>query len=210
MAHVLSVNDVLRVRFVCSQGSQMSINVRHYVTTSITGTSATDADAAARLNTLYALLFKQILTVDALYRGVGVQVIDPGPPFVEQADVSSAGGGTVVGDALPPQTAGLIKLTTAFAGRAGRGFLYAPFPSEGDNGATGAPSAGYVTRLGQLKDQLLGTITVGVLPNTAQIVPILWSGALASARTITGGVARPFWSQQKRRSYLRKGDVFPF
>jgi hypothetical protein len=210
MAHVLAVNDVLRVRWVHQQGAQMAVNVRHYVVTSTTGTSATDADAASRFNTLTAALFKALMTVNSVYRGVGVQVIDPGPPFVEQTDITSAGGGTVVGDALPPQVAGLIKFTTAFAGRSGRGFMYPPFPGEADNGAGAIPAAGYVTNLTALKNAMIATVTVGVLPNTATLTPILWNGALAAARTVNGGVARAFWSQQKRRSFLRKGDVFPF
>lgn len=209
MAHTLAADEVMRFRIFSTMETQVAVNIRHYLVTATTGTGVTDLDTTAFMDQRLAPLMKSLMTAQAQYRGVGGQVIFPTPPFVEQFSQGFTGAGSIAGDAQAPQVCGLIKFTTAFGGRAGRGFIYPPFPAETDCDLTGVTTLGYRTALTALKDSLIVPVTIGAAGNTATLVPILWSGSLATARLINGGVIRNYWSQQKRRSFLRKGDVLP-
>lgn len=209
MAYVVQVGDVLRMRTVCLQGTQIAINVRHWLVSAVAGGSVSDLAIAQHMDALFAPAYKGVMTTSASYRGCGVQRISPPPVLLEQTSNTNAGAGTVLGEPLAPQTTGLIKVTTAHAGRSGRGFIYLPFPGETDNVGNGIPSAGY-----RILAEAVGTIwvtpvTVGAAGNTATLNPVLRNAKTGAVTPITGRVFRIYWSQQKRRSYLRRGDIAP-
>lgn len=210
MAQALLIDDIVKVRVICFQGTQSAVNVRHYHVTNVAGNGATDAQAAARFDILLSTTYRLMMTSSGAYRGVGVQVVGPGTPTVEVSNTTGAGPGQVVGEPLPPQNAGLIKFTTHVAGRAGRGFLYTPFPGEGDNTGNGICSAGYILNLDALGGILTQVVTVGTLPDTVTLTPVLYNRVTKSTIVVSGFKSRPYFSQQKRRSYLRRGDVPAF
>jgi len=210
MAQALLIDDIVKVRVICFQGTQSAINVRHYRVSNIAGNGATDAQAAARFDVLLATTYRLMMTGTGSYRGDGVLWEGPGSPTVEVSNSDGTGPGNVIGEPLPPQNAGLIKFISIVAGRAGRGFLYTPFPGEADNTGNGICSAGYILNLDALGGILSQPVTVGTLPDTANLIPVLYNRVTKNTITVTGFKSRPYFSQQKRRSYLRRGDVPAF
>lgn len=207
----MPLNDILQVRILCVEGAQIAFNVQHAQITTVTPPEPTYQEIATFVNGLLAAPYKSVMTSASQYRGIGVQRLFPLPLSLESVEVGSAGNGSVVGDAMPPQVAGLISLRTDFGGRAFRGRLYVPFPGEADNAATGVPTAGYLT----------GINAIGLFFPTAHVVPGGGGGNLTirfgvyhrALHTITPIMERrlsPNWATQRRRSTLGRPNAPPF
>jgi len=204
------VGNVVQLRCACQLGSQISINVRHFRVSAISGTGVADDILAGLLDAAVAPFYKALLPTTATYLGSGVQIIRPLPPQIEQVSLGAAGAGTVAGDPLPPATSGLVSLRTNTATRKGRGRVYVPFPSESDNGVTAAPSAGYITRMDNLMTVFVGTTAYGTPPNTSTLIGVVYNRLAGTTIDLTGIRSRSNWAQQRRRSFLRRSDISPF
>lgn len=204
----MEIGDLLEVKIFCRRVTQAGINIRHYNVIAKGGAGVSSTDIAAFLDPIFAPLYKAVLTAEGRYEGVTCQRIRPVPPLVEGISASASGFGTVTGDTLPKQTAGVISLVTEFAGRRYRGRVYVPFPGETDSDSTGAPVAAYVTRLQAIANAFLPirVITVGI--NSNQIQSVVFSRVPPETRTpVVGAVAvNIFGTQRRRGDYGRTND----
>lgn len=210
MATVLAVNDIWRVRIACYTPDQASVNVLHYKVIGTAGAGATDQDLADRVNTLAAPLYKAVLSVSATYRGTSAQRIFPGPLTAAAFSVGSAGIGTVAGEPLPTQCAGIISLHTSLAGRRQRGRIYLPFPGEDSSTNPGVPTGAYVTAAQTLANALFTTIVAGVGGNTSNLDPVIFHRSTNTADVITRKEAKTAWATQRRRGYYGQKNLPPF
>jgi len=199
--------DIYEVNFHMHHVDQRGIIRRFYQVTNTSGTGPTETQIGARFDTAFPPLFKALMTSGAVYKGVKIAKVYPGFRLRGFIVTTSVGPGTVAGDTLPTQTRGIITLRTAYAGPGYRGRSYMPFPCEVDNGPTGAPIAGYVTRLTTLASQLVLTQgAIGTAPNQADFIPIIWhlpkdTPNLPANRipyAVTEAIARTRWATQRR------------
>jgi hypothetical protein len=210
MANPMVFDDIYEVTVCSRAGGQNGLNVRHCHVTAVSSTPMTDLMFANRLRSTLADELPELLSVQAEFMGVIVKKIWPqlGQP------IKSEGGpieGDVLGDMMAPQTAGLIRFTTATGGPQGRGRMYVPFAAESDSINEGRPHASYVTRLDALGLLFVGSQTYTTVDlESATVEWVLWERATASFRVVTGRRARSEWATQRRRNYLGKGDANPF
>jgi hypothetical protein len=205
----LAVNDVYRVNLYSLLGDQLGKNVLYFKVVSFTA-GATDTNLARALESAVAAPMKALMVIDASWRGVGVQRVQPAPTTLEVFGTVGQGVGTVATPPLPRQLAGLITKRTAFAGRSFRGRFYVPFPGEADNDtAASTPIAGYVTRLNTLGAQIVGFQSeldggVSVAGNYGLFNKS--SGAFVITTTTT---SRTVWATQRRRGAYGAKNISP-
>jgi len=210
MAYVLQSGDVVRVAIFCKMASQVSVNVRYWRAGPSVGSSATDQDFAEHLDAAIAPNYKPCLNNNAEYLGVKAQVISPFPKAIVETNANQ-GVGTGGASAMSTQTAGLVKLLTADAGRNGRGRIYIPFPSEEDNEPNGRPGAAYLAALDTVGNDFITTYTVDpTMADPTLLTPVLWSVSTLTHKFLTGKALRQDWATQRRRSQINKSDVNPF
>jgi len=205
----MAVGDILEVKFYCSQDIQLGINVRHYRIASVVGVERTRAQIASHLSGLFQSDYKGIMSTSARFEGVGVRKIRPLPISIEELYGLDAGTGNRTGDPLPLQTAGLITLRTATAGRKGRGRVYLPFPAEIDNTSTANPLAGYITALGVMADRWVGDTVLTAGLDVTTLTSVVYNRATGLGTNITGRRVSSFWATQRRRGDLSAANV-PF
>lgn len=213
MAFSFLAGDLLQCKFVCLADDQIALNVRHFVVNSVTGTPTTDQTFADQLSTAFQPIYENLLSVNAEYYGVQL-ARRVGAIFFPMADSRAAAGpGAIGGDLLPRQTCGLVKLTTGLPGRAERGRMYGPFPSEGSNEPDSTPNAAYIATIQQLGDSVAGPF------NIVGPVPELWAVNLTGAiyhrapnnfTLLTGASARNGWATQRRRGSFGRSNLPPF
>lgn len=208
MANLL-LNDVVKVTFFNKQGSQVSQNVVHFIVDAVTGTP-TEQGVADDLSTVWSSLYADLMTDKAEYRGLRLQRVGL-MPTQGVLTTSGVGAGTLAGDALPPQTAGLIRKLTDTVGRTGRGRFYIPFPAEASSDANGRPNVSYQTSMAAFVTKLTTTTTYGPFGNNADLTPCLFKITLGigTVKRITSAVRRADWATQRRRGFLNRGDVSP-
>lgn len=206
----LALGEIYMARLYCQAGVQAGINVRHYKIVAIGNPANEVDDLAVVLDNALAGLYKNLLSVNASWIGVNIQRVYPLPPTVAVGANANAGPGLVVGDILPGQTAGLISLRTAFAGRSFRGRAYIPFPSESDSQPSGVPSAAYMTSLAAIADILVQDQEFGDPANPATARPVIWSRKDTVPNDITGAVTRNGWATQRRRGFFGRANAASF
>lgn len=206
-----AINDIYKCRFVSQwiSGSQVGINVRHWLCTAKVGAGASDLQFAQALDVAVAPLYKALMNNAVTYRGVGVQKIWPLPVLLEISTSANAGAGTVANDMLPPQSCGLISFGTVLAGRHYRGRSYVPFPSEDDQ-TNGQFSVGYQTRLVALATQLGATFVVGGGGNTNTFIAVVYQRVAHLAQNITTASSHLNVATQRRRSTYGRQNTAPF
>lgn len=218
----MAVGDLYQARIWSFLGDQAAVCVRHYRISAQVGTTVNWGIFLANvLDTTIVAAYKALLSSAATYRGVDAQRVWPFPPLVSESFVGSAGLGSVAGDALPTQVSGLIKFTTALAGRKYRGRLYMPFPGEIDSDVNGKPITTYVTRLSTLGGALLGNLSLTFAGDTATAVPIIPGKTLVPGSSpkkfilngtytdITGRLSRLAWATQRKRGGFGQKNVVP-
>jgi len=209
MAISLEVTDVVELKFYARSEGQYSQNVRHYRVTTLTGTSATDQEAASDFAGMFPGALRACMCEDASYLGLSTQIIkNTRRPRI--LDVTGAAVGTFAGEQLPRQVAGLIRLGSEVASRSGRGRMYVPFPPETANQPNGVPSGAYRALLGDLAALLKTTVVVNGAAGTATLQPILYNRVTNGRIAITVAVDASVWATQRRRSDVRGGDAPPF
>lgn len=124
---VPAIGDLIQVRVQCVQGPQLSMNVLHYRVTSIVGGGLTLLEMGNALNGLWSPVYRPWMPVDATYRGVLVQNLQP--PKTDSVEAATSLAGTAIGAGMAKQVSGLITYRTGFGGRANRGRSYIGFGS---------------------------------------------------------------------------------
>lgn len=201
-----ALNDNVLVKFFCSFGSQISVNVRKFRVTAVAGGGPSIQAVADQLSVTVSTLYQDVMPVAARYEACSVQKVDP-PASDPVFSTNGAGPGAAPGEPLPPQTCGIFTLTTGFAGRSARGRQYIPFPYEDANDLDGKPIAGYIADMEALAVFFSTSHTVIVGAASVSITPVLHFN-LIPAVPITGYVLRGYWATQRRRSFANRPDAF--
>jgi len=205
----ITVLDLIEVRMFTSIGSQLAINVRQFTVFSILTTPPTYEAATQAIEAKLAAAYKQILSANATWRGVGVRKLLPAPKSLEILNNDSAGAGGAAGDCLPKQACGLLKLGTATAGPGGRGRAYLAFPSELHNGVDGKPNAAYATAAVDLIAALTTNTQFDAAGEKFNLQPLLVKKPGLSSKEITFATLRTKWATQKRRGDYGRVNEFP-
>lgn len=211
MPIILQRLDIVEVRLFCQLQAQGSVNVLHYRADGDTGALGNLDDAVDSISSAFGAAYKAILCAQAEYRGITAQKVFPLPLSVAVTSSAGAGFGTVLGDALPKQSCGVIKKLTDLAGPRNRGRMYAAFPSEEDCITQGRPDPTYVIRLLNLASQLLINRLLGPVVGAPQLTlfPVVWSKTGNVRNPLTGVAARTFFGTQRRRGDFGKPNQSP-
>lgn len=205
MAFPLALNNLVEATLICRLDDQNGLMVMHYFVSNLTAVGVTDADLALELDNKFATQMKNLLSGDAFYTGVKVQLIEPLRRDAVYSVVNT-GPGSDDGGPASPQTAGLISLRTGAATRSGRGRKYVPFPQKGNITETGAVGTSYQAELVAMGGLMDDTVIVNRLSSTATLLPIVWSRKTGARQQISQTFARPFWATIRRRSKAGGGD----
>lgn len=209
MADILAVGDILEVRTVCRLSNQFGINVRHLKATTVPG-AATDFNIVAlALAATLAPLFKAALASQAEFYGLGVRRLSPNPSL-ETTTYQGAGPGSVIGDPMSSQTAGVISLKTGLPGRAFRGRMYIPYPAKVDSDSTGRPLLAYRNALSGIANKYVASSTWTNGGTTFTTVGVLWHKRTKTATNLSSDRVREDWGTQRRRSQINRPDRAPF
>jgi len=192
----------------CKTQGQYTANVHHWVVSGVAGT-VTDANGATFFEAGLAPLYKAAIPTNCSWYGLKFQILKP-VMYVPQFSITLQGAGSLAGDCLPTQVAGVYTFKTALAGKSFRGRMYLPATSEADNDATAVPSAAYKTLARAVGDYYAGGQTVVLGGNAATFTPVVYSRSKNTTTEITSGDVRPNWGSQRRRSSIGHPDIAPF
>lgn len=207
---VVNVGDIIEVRTFCRATDQVGINVFHYRCSGVNG-QVTLGMVAANLGASLPSRYKALMSNNAVYDGLDVVRIVPGPRTQNAWSTDGAGAGIVTGDVLPRQVAGVITKLTAFKGRRYRGRFYLAFPCEADSDMTGIPNANYMAALGLLATQFEQLLAPVSGANNAVFIPIVYHRFPGDFTDIVRCRANQKWgTQRKRGSYGRPNQAPTF
>jgi hypothetical protein len=211
MAIFINSSTIYEVLFVCKQGDQIGLNVRHYVSSpTFVVAGRTIHDFSVRLADLFSTLYPACLSENAEFRGVGVRPWTA--PITYAYDFAVSGeAGTIAGDSLPSQVSGVIALKTGLSGRHYRGRSYIPFPGESVSNIGGRPDATYLTALQLLADQLATNTPVDpvFVTDDTDMFPAILNRVGATTQPVVQGIARNGWGTQRRRGAFGQTNLSP-
>jgi len=209
MATSLEAGMLIKSIFYCQKGSQVSQNVRYWAVNNITaGIAPTDTEFAVSLAATMKSLYSAVMSSEATFQGVGVQILQPVAKDTVFASDPAAGLGA--GGALPGGVAGLIRFRTGFAGRKNRGRMYVPFPDEDDNEDPGVPTAGYITAANALGVKFVTNYPLTVLGVTANMTPLVFPADNTIGRSIISRSTATIWASCRHRSDFSASNTLPF
>lgn len=203
-----AVQDIYQVRVFVAFGGQGAINVLHWRCGTIAGTGATDAQIANAFDLALGLPYKTLMTSSCSYRGVGVRRIFPGQS-IETYGTAGVGPGSVTGDPLPKQIAGLISLRTINPGVHMRGRVYIPFPGESSNDADSTPTLPYINNLNALAGVFISIITAGTPPNQNTFLMGVFHRGSSLITDIWQTRVNDKWATQRRRGDYGRVNALP-
>lgn len=209
MPSALVIGDVVKCSLVASYANQASFTSFYFRVATVGTPAATDQDLAQTFDGAIATHFLSWLSSQAVYDGVYAQRIFPFPIYQATQYTGSAGAGTGGGTILPYQVRGLISFYTIYAGRAGRGRAYIPFPASAQSASTGKVSGGGATVLGLLALDYLNMSAVSVGGRTCTVVPVLYNRKTGTTRDYQSYVARLGFATQRRSGYFGRPNVPP-
>lgn len=204
----LAANDILEVKFFCSNANQQGINVLHYRVASVAGGNFPDSTLVDAMSALAGPIYRAWLPAVCGYLGCRLQRIFPRPQPIAQTSTGGAGAGAQATDPLPAITAFLVTKRSESAGPGGRGRVFLPFWPEGLNDVNGEPEAAGAALANNFRLQFLVPITIVQAGVTIVLTPILWNRDTEAATVITNSVLRDEWYHQDRRSDANKPDRF--
>jgi len=206
---LVSTGDILEVRFVCQHTEQVSYNVRHFRVAQVSGQSVSLAEIVNDLATQYEPDYKNLICAEAQYLGMDIRRVWPTKTVLYNSTVG-AGPGTIAGEILPTQVAGLITLRSETPGPGGRGRMYIPFPSEADNDENGRPEGNYLQRLAFFAALMVEQQFPAGPDGSATLDPVVWSRTTQTHKMIVDSVRRTKWATQRRRGGFGKPNTPPF
>jgi len=202
------VDDVLKIRCITNLEAQMGFNVLHYLVTSIVNAGLSLQELADELFPTLSDMWADVMADNAQFRAVGVQRLDPvTPPTIEFYSADAPINGVAGEEATAPQVAGLIYRRALLSSRANRSYTYLPFPADDSISPWGRPSVAYTANAETIRDFLLQDVPVVAGANTTVLRPIIFHRATFSWSFPVSAIVRPAFSQQKRRSFIRRSDV---
>lgn len=210
----LVANDLIEVMAIARTTDQIGLNIFHYkvVNAGVGDVLSRVTQALEAFGTPFSTSLKALMSSSAEFRGYQVRRLNA-PQSVWFQDATGAGPGTVAGDMLPRQVAGLLSKRVNVPGRRKGGRMYVPFPGEGDNDATSLPSAAYVVRLQTHAGNVLSSLAVGLTFNADPVVQqITYVGGvmfLGASRAITEVRSSDRWATQRRRGSYGRKNVSP-
>jgi len=205
----VAAGDRFRYTSVCQVQNQYTMNVWNLVCDATAGISISHAVLLDQLDQLLAPLYKASLTAGARYHGSRLQLVVPSL-LVPISTTVRGGAGTLAGDQLPTQVAGVVSTQTALAGRSFRGRLYFPPCGESDNQLTGVPSAAYKTAIGNIASSMIGPLTIASGGDSADITWVVRSNRLNLETPVERVIIKDNWGTQRRRSSIGHADSPPF
>lgn len=203
-----NLSDVLEFRTVV-RGPNLSnqINVRHYRLNGIGGSGLTDQQIADQYSTAFAAQIKGMINTSSTYVGLFYRTVSP-LVGVQLSSTTGAGVGTRGVTPAVNQVAGILTFRAATAPPRIRGRFYCPAGIQSDAGATGDPSATYITALQAFGNALYAadlTLTVGA--NNVSLRPVIFHRKAPAANyQITTVLARTYFATQRRRSSVHGSD----
>lgn len=196
-------NNIVQVKLFTyyEEKKQVGINILHWLAQTHTGTGAKMAEFLTTLAGTWPDLIKDAMTEHAEYRGMRGQIVNAVPLPVSEDDTTDPGPGTVTGDPMPTNVCGLLTWRTQYGGRAYRGRLYSCFPAASAINAAGEPDTAFLAALNLIGDNYVNNspLIVGVAPNTATMIPVLYHREAGGATPILKYTVRNTWGQQHRR-----------
>jgi len=203
--------DIFRVRFICSAGNQIAINVLHYIAGNNTGVGATMEDFAADMDTNFSQALADCVSDEAQYRGLDVARFLPSTSSAVVVTTNAQVGG-LTGTLMPRQVCGLVSKLTDFGGRKNRGRCYIPFPPETANDTDGSPTNAYKALLDVFAAALPVVITSTdiMTAGTSDFTPVVYHDATGTGTPITSAVSRLKWATQRRRGDYGSSNAAPF
>ena|SRR6185295_1937688 len=201
--------DILELKVFCFGQNQLAVNVMHFEVQSHTGTPTLGA-LATTFDALIGPLYVQWLSAAAEYRGITLGVVAPSvvAPEIRNAN---AGVGTVAGDMMPTQVAGVVSFRTATVGREGRGRVYLPFFGESANSLLGRVTGTALT----LMDNFAAAVTPDIVDaqgggDDVTIHMCILHRATMTSTLVNGYLVREKWGTQRKRGAWGKENVVPF
>jgi hypothetical protein len=192
-----ALGDILQYKMSSWCDSQLGLNVLHYKVTLMTGSPPTLAKMLQTIDDAMAPLMIPMLSSDAQYLGASLQHIQPLPVSMETFYTVNAAVGGSAPEVLPKQTALVLTKQSTLAGRANRGRLYIPFPSEGANTTLGIPAAAYLALAATFANQMASIITVA---GTTGLTPIIYQRKFPGSSQVINTVrVNNRWGNQRRR-----------
>jgi len=202
----MAVGHIWKVRLNAFFSPSALQNVRYYLVTAEAGAGPSPAQVAAAILPVVLPQYKAMTSDRVRFDSWSCQRLSgAGIPLTD--DVSDTTGmgvfGDLVDDALPSVLAGVLSLRTATPGKSYRGRLFL-FPStELANLATGRPTIGYIAQMTALGVALATTLAAGGGPNTATLVPAVFSRTLSVATPVTTVLSRDEWGTMRSRKPYR-------
>lgn len=196
-----AIGDIYALQIVNTQGNQTAYNIQHWQVIEVPGGAGrTDAQIALFFESLYAPLYKAVMTLNANFWGLRLQKIWPLPVLIPVLSIVSAGAGTAGTAALPKQLCGFYNRKGLLAGRTRISRQYVPFPDEDDNlNATCTPSVGYMTRLGAIAGVAITVQLVVAGADNVKLAPVIYHRTTHGVDALTTATAKQKWATQRRR-----------
>lgn len=206
----ITTGQTLRFETFVQFGDQVAQNVLYYVCTAHSGVGCPSQIMLDGMLDAYNLRMKALMSASATIRGGKLSSpLDNPQPNPELQTKTQAG--TVSGEPLPRQTAGLMKFQTDLAGASYRGRLYTPFPSETDNDTDATPIAGWTSRLTALYDEMKGFFLADDEnpDNDSTIALAIYSRTKNETTLVTKCIPLDAWATIRRRGTFGRSNISP-
>jgi hypothetical protein len=191
---------IIRVTNFCYQNGQMAMPSVHYQMTSPGGVGIFNlGDAAFSFQTNFASAAKARLSTGVVLTGTKaaiVSLVNKGQPGIA-TDGSAGTNGTV---SLPGQVTGLVHLASDLGGKKGRGRVYLPFPTVGEQDTDNTPSSVFVAGWNAWAGDI-STIFTCTGPGGATMVAtgVIWHKETGDYSFLNGSYVKKLYATQRRR-----------
>lgn len=196
----MAVGDTYRLSVVWSNapGLPTAVNQFHYRQTEALIFDTPGEDLVDAFRTIVEAAYASLVTNALAIRRYSVA---KAPLFLTEHVLEGISvGGSASGDAMPPQTTGIIEIRTADFTRRGRGRFFIPPGVESFN-ALGKPTSAYRTSLGDVSVNLKEDMLASAITHAGWEL-MLWSRADQEAKAVTAAFGGAFWGSQRDRNRL--------
>lgn len=198
-------NDILQLTTACYSRGQVGLNILYYRCSAASPGALVD-DIAINQDVAGAIAYRPGMTSQSMYYGTRWRsVTNPGfaPWFHNDNEIQ----GNAMGSTLPTQVCGIITKKTDLIGRANRGRMYIPFPSDiYRTFPFETPNDDYQTLLRALAGLFLFTI----VSETWVAQPVIYHRVGMFPTDITSFAVQPRWATQRKRGDYGKLNPLPW
>jgi len=212
MATFLADSDICEAKFACysTAQTQVSLNIRHYRITAVTG-NVTDLELATQLDNGLSALYAACMPAAASYYGVQVRIITTLPGNVPVIAHNNELTGSFGGSLTAGQVSGIGTLRSFLVGRTNRGRVYVGFVPSTAIATDGQPTNTYLTALGQVINAFGVDVPItGALGNCLAVPVIFHRVARTSTDIVTVLTRNKLATQRRRGAYGRPNSFPPF